>query len=72
MSINRTTLYRRLDDAYINRTSTYSCISDAELDAEVERIKRSHPNDGERLMAEHLATREILVQWSRLRAAIQS
>ena len=49
MGISGATLYRRLDDASIDRTSS-SNISDAELDREVERIKHIHPNDGERLM----------------------
>ena len=56
--------------ALIAQACTYSCISDAELNAEVKRIKRSHPNDGERLMMGHLATSGILVQRSRLQSAI--
>lgn len=62
LGMSRATLYRRLDDAGIDRTSTYSGISDAELDCEVERIKRIHPNDGERLMMGHLASCGIIVQ----------
>ena len=68
--ISRATLYRRLDDAGISRTSTFSKISNTELDALVERIKRSHPNDGECLMLGHLAGHGILVQRARLRASI--
>ena len=59
-----------MDDAGISRTSTFSRISDTELDTLVERIKRSHPNDGERLMLGHLAGHGILVQRARLRASI--
>ena len=70
LGISRATLYPRLDDAGISGSSTYSMISDAELDAQVERIKRSHPNDGERLMLGHLAGHGILVQRARLRASI--
>ena len=70
LRVSRATLYRRLDDAGISRSSTFSTISDAELDAQVERIKRSHPNDGERLMLGHLAGQGILVQRARLRASI--
>ena len=51
MRISRATLYRRLDDAGVDRASTYSTITDAELDEEVQSIKRIHLNDGERLMA---------------------
>ena len=52
MGISRATLYRRLDDAGVDRASTYSTITDAELE-EVQSIKHIHLNDGERLMAGH-------------------
>ena len=57
---SRATLYRRLDDTGTDRSSTYSVITDATLDQEVRRIKRVHPNDGECLMAGHLASRGII------------
>ena len=44
MGISRATLYRRLDDAGIDRTCSYSRVSDRELDDEVRRIKHDHPN----------------------------
>ena len=70
MGISRATLYRRLDDTGTDRSSTYSVITDATLDQEVRRIKRVHLNDGECLMAGHLASRGIIVQRARLRASI--
>ena len=64
------TLYRRLDEAGIDRASTYTAITDAELDNVVQRIKYIHPNDGEHLMAGHLASHGIVVQRACLRASI--
>ena len=62
MGISRATLYRRLDDAGIDCTCSYSRVSDRELDDEVRRIKHDHPNDGERLMMGHLVSRGVIVQ----------
>ena len=70
MGISRATLYRRLDNAGINHALTYSNISDAALDQEVQSVKRVHPNDGECLMAGHLISRGIIVQRTRLRGSI--
>ena len=71
MGISRTTIYRRLDDAGIDHARTsYTNISDAALDQAVRTIKQVHPNDGERLMAGHLASRGIIVQRARLRGSI--
>ena len=70
MGISRATLYRRLDNAGITHALTYSNISDAALDQEVQSVKRVHPNDGERLMAGHLISRGIIVQRARLRGSI--
>ena len=70
MGISRATLYRRLDDAGVSRVCTYSTITDAALDQEVRSIKQIHPNDGEHLMAGHLASRGVIVQRARLRGSI--
>ena len=71
MGISRSTIYRRLDDAGIDHVRTsYSNISDAALDQAVKTIKQVHPNDGERLMAGHLASCGIIVQRARLRGSI--
>jgi AcrR family transcriptional regulator len=70
MGISRATIYRRLDDAGIDHACTYSNITDAALDQVVQTIKQVHPNDGERLMAGHLASRGIIVQRARLRGSI--
>ena len=74
MGISRATLYRRLDNAGINHALTYSNISDAALDQEVQSVKRTllmvSANDGERLMADHLISCGIIVQRARLRGSI--
>ena len=51
-------------------STTYSTLIDAELDQEVQSINRIHPNDGEHLMAGHLASRGMLVQRAHLQACI--
>lgn len=48
----------------------FSDISDDDLDILVKQIKEEHCNDGEALMAGHLAARNIRVQCTRLRASI--
>ena len=70
LGISRATLYRRLGEGGVNHLSTYTDISDADLDAEVLQIKTNHPNDGERMMTGHLTQRGIIVPRSRLRASI--
>jgi len=70
IGISRSTLYRRLEEEGINRLSTYTNITDSDLDRAVESIKQSHPNDGERLMIGHLHRLSITVPRSRLRSSI--
>ena len=70
MGISRAALYRRLGEAGIDCASTYTAITDAELDNVVQRIKHIHPNDGKRLMASHHASHGIVVQRARLHASI--
>ena len=61
LNISRSTLYRRLDEEGLSRQLTFTNISDQELDMEMEDIKRSHCNSGERLVIGHLAQRNIHV-----------
>ncbi len=70
IGISRSTLYRRLEEEGINRSSTYTNITDNALDRVVESIKQSHPNDGERLMIGHLHRLGITVPRTRVRASI--
>lgn len=70
LGISRATLYRRLSEAGVSYCCAYTDICDADLDAEVLRIKVNHPNDGERLMSGHLTQRGIIVPRARLRASI--
>ena len=70
LAVSRSTLYRRLAEEGISIDTFYANLSDSQLDIIVARIKQTHPNDGEVLMAGHLASRGILIPRSRLRAAI--
>ena len=68
--ISRSTLYQRLDEEGICRLTSYTEIADTDLDRVIERVKRSHPNDGERLLIGHLAQEGIIVPRARVRASI--
>ena len=70
IGISRATLYRRLNEAGVSHCCSYTDISDSDLDSVVERIKITHPNDGECLMSGHLTQRGIIVPRARLRASI--
>ena len=70
VGISRSTLYRRLEEEGVDLTSTYSDISNSELDRMVESIKQTHPNDGERLVIGHLHRLGIVLPRSRVRASI--
>lgn len=65
-------LYRRLQEEGVSHDVWYTTISDGDLDRTIEAIKINHPNDGERLMAGHLASHGIFVTRAYLRASIQS
>lgn len=70
LGISRSTLYRRLNEEGISHHTTYTNITDADLDQKVIAVKNLHPNDGERMMIGHLSRRGIIVPRSRLRASI--
>ena len=70
LGISRATLYRRLDEEGLSSNCMYSNISDQDLDSYILSIKRSHPNDGERLLAGHLCRLGIVVPRTRLRGSI--
>ena len=70
LGISRSTLHRRLDEEGVRHLTSYTEISDAHLDQVVERVKRTHPNDGERLLIDHLAQDRISVPRVRVRASI--
>jgi DNA invertase Pin-like site-specific DNA recombinase len=46
LGISRSTLYRRLDEEGVSQHTTFTNITDAELDQKVAAIKNVHPNDG--------------------------
>lgn len=70
LGVSRSTLYRRMREEGIREDLQFSDISDEDLDAIVTEIKAEHPNDGEVLLAGHMAVRNICVQRTRLRASI--
>ena len=70
LGVSRSTLYRRIEEEGLSRDLTYTNITDAELDLQIEAIKKLHPNDGERLMIGHLRSHGIFVPRSRIRASI--
>ena len=70
LGVSRSTLYRRIEEEGLSRDLTYTNITDAELDLQIEAIKKLHPNDGERLMIGHLRSIGIFVPGSRIRASI--
>ena len=70
LGISRSTLYRRLGEEGLSRDATFTNITDAELDHKIQTIKRTHPNDGERMMISHLLRAGIIVQRARIRASI--
>ena len=70
LNVSRSTLYRRLEEDGFNRLTTFTSISDAELDFTVREIKRNHPSDGERMIIGHLCRLGINVPRSRVRSSI--
>ena len=48
LGISRSTLYRHLDEEGISHHTTYTNITDAELDHKVIAVKNLHPNDDDR------------------------
>lgn len=69
LGVSRATLYRRIDEEGLSEC-TFTDISDRNLDQVVIDIKQQHPNDGERLLIGHLATRKIVVPRTRVRESI--
>ena len=70
IGINRSTLYRSLEQEGIDHTFSYSSITDINLDETIESIRHSHPNDSEWLIIGHLQQRGIVVQRYKIRALI--
>lgn len=70
IGVSRSTLYRRLEEEGISKTITYTDITEQALDHIIYRIKLQHPNDGERMMMGYLASQNVRVTRSRLRASI--
>lgn len=69
MSISRSTLYRKLNEAGIS-TSDHSHLTDQQLDEIVASVKQDHPHDGEILLNGHLRSRGVRVTRQALRDSI--
>lgn len=70
LGVSRLTIYKKLKEYGISMHTTYTNITNEELDQQVGAIKVAHPNDGERLIIGHLRACGIFVSRSRIRAAI--
>ena len=69
LKVSRSTLYRKMEEEGVS-FNQYSQVSDQVLDDIVTRIKRSHPNDGERLLIGHLRSQNIFLPRTHVRASI--
>lgn len=70
LEISRSTLYRRMEQEGLSQYTKYTDICDADLDRVLLAIKQNYPNDGERLVAGHLAAQGIIIPRAKLRASI--
>lgn len=68
--VSRSTVWRRLKEAGSTVSSTYSEISDSDLDVLVQDIRQRHPHSGQMLIQGHLMSRNIRVQRYRIRSAL--
>ena len=70
LRLSRSTLYRRLKEGGLSSATSFTIISNQELDIIIRDIKVQHPHDGERLMAGHLLRLGILVPRAKMQAFI--
>ena len=68
--LSRSILYRRLKEAGIELSSTYSELSDSDHDHTIAGIKQNHPNVGEIFITGHLYRLGIILPRARIRASI--
>lgn len=66
LQVSASTVRRYMSLYGITVRSTYSCISDTELDSLVTRLQQRHPNSGNRLIRGHLAAMGYRVQEIRI------
>ena len=69
LGVSRSTIYRRLQEG-LSVNFTYTNISDADLDRQMEVIKNNHPNDGERMVIGRLRSLGFVLPRARVRASI--
>ena len=65
------TVERRMHEFGLSARSSYSTITDAELDLAVESILRSFPNAGYKRMSGFLTSRGLRVQQNRIRSSMR-
>ena len=71
LGVSKRTVQRRLHDAQIGISETYSNMTDGELDEIIREIKMDFPNVGYRIMYGLLKARGAKVQFHRIRQAMQ-
>lgn len=69
-SVSTKTIRRRIDEFQLKRSS-YSCMSNAELDQVITEIVKEFPNCGYRQMRGHLRAREFNIQWNRIQDSMR-
>ena len=71
LNVSSSSIRRYMNLYGITVRSTYSSMSDQQLDSIVATLQRRHPNSGYRLMRGHLAAMGYRVQQSRVRESLQ-
>ena len=71
LGVSQRTVERRLRDFNLNISTTYSNLSDQELDAVIRSILRDFPQTGYKRMTGFLKARGLIVQQSRIREAMR-
>ncbi len=67
LGLSVSTIRRRMQEYDLTIASTYSSISDAQVDEMVAGAQRDFPGWGNRQMYEHLVSRGVRVQFQRVR-----
>ena len=71
LNVSASTVRRYMNQYGITVRSSYSTLTDLELDNVVSGIQQQHPNNGYRLMRGHLATMGYRIQQHRVRESLQ-
>uniref|UniRef100_A0A672Z377 Integrase core domain-containing protein n=1 Tax=Sphaeramia orbicularis TaxID=375764 RepID=A0A672Z377_9TELE len=72
LSVSQSTIFRRMHELGLSTRSTYSSLTDSELDDAVQSIKSRIPNAGYRMVKGCLQADGHRVQWDRIKESMQS